>query len=97
MSVLFLVSLKIQKTPGVCGGRACVGNTRIPVWTLISFLQQGATDEDVIQAYPALTVDHLNLVREYYEAHRAEIDCDIREQGMQGLSEMRVKPTRREL
>ena len=82
MSVLSLISLKIQKTPGVCGGRACIGNTRIPVWTLISFLQQGATDEEMIQAYPALTVDHLNLVREYYEAHRIEIDRDIREQEM---------------
>ena len=81
MSALSLISLKIQKTSGVCGGRACVGNTRIPVWTLISFLQQGATDEDMIRAYPALSVDHLNLVREYYEAHRAEIDYDIREQG----------------
>ncbi len=78
--MLSLVSLKIQKTSGVCGGRVCVGDTRIPVWTLISFLQQGATDEEMIQAYPALTVDHLNLVREYYEAHRAEIDRDIQEQ-----------------
>ena len=85
MSMLSLTSLKIQKTLGVCGGRACVGNTRIPVWTLISFLQQGVTDEDMIRAYPALTVDHLNLVREYYEANRAEINRDIQEQGMQGL------------
>ena len=27
----------IQKTPGVCGGYACVRQTRIPVWTLVSF------------------------------------------------------------
>lgn len=80
MSALSFIELKIQKTPGVCGGRACVGNTRIPIWTLINFLQQGATDEDMIQAYPALTVDHLNLVQEYYKTHRAEIDLDIREQ-----------------
>ena len=30
MAALSLISLKIQKTSGVCGGRACVGNTRIP-------------------------------------------------------------------
>ena len=78
--MLFFIALKIQKTPGVCGGRACVGNTRIPVWTLISFFQQGATDEDMLQAYPVLTVDHLNLVREYYETNCAEINRDIREQ-----------------
>ena len=82
MFAISLISLKIQKTPGVCGGRACVGNTRIPVWTLIGFLYQGATDDDMIRAYPALTVDHLNLVREYYKTHRAEIDRDIREQEM---------------
>ena len=82
MSAISLIALKIQKTPGVCGGRACVGDTRIPVWTLISFFQQGATDEDMIRAYPALTVDHLNLVREYYKVHRAKIDRDIREQEM---------------
>lgn len=81
MSAISLhIALKIQKTPSVCGGRACVGDTRIPVWTLISFFQQGATYEDTIRAYPALTVDHLNLVRDYYEANRAEIDRDIREQ-----------------
>ena len=31
-------SLGIKKTPGVCGGDACVGNTRIPVcrWSAIA-------------------------------------------------------------
>lgn len=29
-------SLGIKKTPGVCGGDACIGNTRIPVWSLVS-------------------------------------------------------------
>lgn len=82
MSALSLISLKIRKTPGVCGGRACVGNTRIPVWTLIGFLQKGATDEDMIRAYPVLTIDHLNLVQEYYEENRAEIERDIQEQEM---------------
>ncbi|MEM9266804.1 MAG: DUF433 domain-containing protein [Cyanobacteria bacterium P01_F01_bin.13] len=27
----------IQKRPGVCGGYARIRNTRIPVWTLVSF------------------------------------------------------------
>ncbi|MYB57713.1 MAG: DUF433 domain-containing protein [Gemmatimonadetes bacterium] len=80
------ISLKIQKTPSVCGGRACLGNTRIPIWTLISFLHQDATDEDMIRAYPTLTVDHLNLVREYYKTRRAEIDRDIREQDEDEIS-----------
>ncbi|NEP91259.1 MAG: DUF433 domain-containing protein [Okeania sp. SIO2C2] len=31
-----LASQGINKTPNVCGGDACVGNTRIPVWSLVS-------------------------------------------------------------
>jgi hypothetical protein len=27
----------VQKTPGVCGGRACIRNTRITVWGLVNF------------------------------------------------------------
>ncbi len=32
-----LKSRTIQKTMGVCGGQARIRNTRIPVWTVISF------------------------------------------------------------
>ena len=81
------VALEIQKTPGVCGGRACVGNTRIPVWTLIGFFRQGATDAEVMRAYPTLIADHLDLVRKYYETHRTEIDRDIREQDSPPLTD----------
>lgn len=36
----------IQVTPGVCGGQPCIRNTRIPVWTLVAFRQQGTDDEE---------------------------------------------------
>ena len=42
--------------------------------------RQGATNAEVMRAYPTLTADHLDLVRKYYETHRTEIDRDIREQ-----------------
>ena len=41
------------------------------------FLQQGATDADMIQAYPALTVDSESCAG-ILRTHRAEIDRDIR-------------------
>ncbi|MCU0542788.1 MAG: DUF433 domain-containing protein [Oscillatoriaceae cyanobacterium Prado104] len=36
--------LGIQKTPGVMGGEACIRQTRIPVWLLVSYRRQGASD-----------------------------------------------------
>jgi len=74
------VALEIRKTPGVCGGRACVGRTRIPVWLLIAFLKDGLSEESLLQSYPQLSPDHLRLVRDYYRQQRHEIDRDIQEE-----------------
>src|SRR3954470_3571292 len=46
----------IRKTPGVCGGRACVGRRRMPVWGLVEYRNLGATDEQLLAQYePPLT------------------------------------------
>jgi uncharacterized protein (DUF433 family) len=74
------VALEIRKTPGVCGGAACIGATRIPVWLIISFIKLGQTENGLLQSYPQLTREHLHLAREYYRNHPAEIDRNIREQ-----------------
>src|SRR5438477_1220123 len=46
----------IRKTPGVCGGRACVGNRRIAVWMLVEARDLGIRDEQFLTDYePPLT------------------------------------------
>jgi uncharacterized protein (DUF433 family) len=74
------VALEIRKTPGVCGGAACIGATRIPVWLIVSFIKQGETEKGLLQSYPQLTDEHLRLARDYYRHHKDEIDRNIREQ-----------------
>lgn len=74
------VALEIRQTPGVCGGRACIGSTRIPVWLLVALLRNGLTEEALLQSYPQLTANHLGLVRDYFDQHKVEIERDIREQ-----------------
>jgi uncharacterized protein (DUF433 family) len=64
----------IQKIPGVSGGHACIRNTRIPVWTLVSLRQQGATEQELLSNYPGLTLDDLTAVWGYYYNHQSEID-----------------------
>lgn len=72
-----LQAIIIQKTPGVCGGHACIRYTRIPVWTIISLQQQGADYQEIIQNFPGLTVMDLTAVQAYYETHKPEIDRAI--------------------
>ena len=69
----------IQKTEGVCGGHACVRNTRIPVWTLVSLRQQGATEQELLNNYPDLALEDLTAVWGYYYNYKSEIDLTIAE------------------
>ncbi|MBD2184042.1 DUF433 domain-containing protein [Planktothrix sp. FACHB-1355] len=64
----------IQKTAGVCGGHACIRQTRIPVWTVISLQQQGADYQEIIRNFPSLTIPDLSAVQAYYENNKVEID-----------------------
>jgi len=69
----------VQKTPGLCGGRACIRNTRITVWGLMNARRLGATDEQTLKNIVGLTPEDLQAAWEYYRAHPAEIDKDIRD------------------
>ncbi|WP_342054664.1 DUF433 domain-containing protein [Crocosphaera sp. Alani8] len=64
----------IKKTPHVCGGNARIRNTRIPVWSLVSFHQQGAPDEYLLINYPGLNQEDLEAAWSYYKEHPEEID-----------------------
>jgi len=67
----------IKKTDGMCGGHAHVRNTRIPVWTLVSLRQQGATEQELLHNYPEITLDDLTAAWGYYFNYKAEIDKTI--------------------
>lgn len=73
----FLWSSGVEKTPGVCGGAARIARTRIPVWTLVRFKQLGASDEDLLSFYPALTREKLARAWQYAGAHQDEIAAEI--------------------
>lgn len=64
----------IQKTSGVCGGNARIRDTRIPVWTLVSFRLQGASQEELLSNYPGLNQQDLEAAWLYYAQYPEEID-----------------------
>jgi uncharacterized protein (DUF433 family) len=72
-------SQPIKKTAGVCGGDACVGNTRIPVWSLVHDRQLGMSDAKILQAFPGLTAADLVNAWAYAEAYPQEIEIAIQE------------------
>lgn len=70
-------SARIQKTPGVCGGDARIGDTRIPVWLLVLARKQGASDAQLLDDYPSVSTADLDAAWAYYREHPVEIEQAI--------------------
>ena len=69
----------IKKTSGVCGGDACLGNTRIPIWSLVNNRCLGMSDSSILEAFPDLTAADLVNAWAYADAYPDEIATAIQE------------------
>lgn len=76
----------IEKTPSVCGGSACIANTRIPIWVLVDAHRLGITESQLLDDYPTLSAVDLVNAWNYAEAFPDEIEAAIRENN-EGLPE----------
>jgi uncharacterized protein (DUF433 family) len=69
----------IEKTTGVAGGSACIVRTRIPVLMLEGYRRLGWTEAKILASYPTLRAADLVHAWAYVDAHRPEIDEEIRQ------------------
>lgn len=69
----------ISKTSGVCGGDACIRETRIPVWLLVHFRRLGVSEGELLYNYPTLSATDLANAWTYAESNPEEIEIAIRE------------------
>jgi uncharacterized protein (DUF433 family) len=67
----------ITKTPGICGGAACITNTRMPVWGLVEARRLGHSEVDLLTSYPTLTATDLTQTWIYAETDREEIEATM--------------------
>lgn len=70
----------IQKTPGVCGGRACIADTRIRVLDIVGLERRGFDPEEMLRMYAVpLTLAQVHAALAYYYDHPEEIEASILE------------------
>lgn len=67
----------ITRTPGVCGGRACIAGTRVPVWCVWRASQW--TSELRTYFNRTLTAEQVAAAIAYATENKAEILNDIAE------------------
>ncbi len=56
---------RIVANPGILGGKPCIRGTRISVEFLLELVASGAARDDILHAYPHLTVEDLEEAFRY--------------------------------
>jgi len=56
---------RIAVDPNICHGKACIAGTRIPVSVILDNLSAGCTYDEIIDAYPSLTIDDIRAALKY--------------------------------
>jgi uncharacterized protein (DUF433 family) len=69
----------VTKTPGVCGGRACIAGHRIRVMDVVVWHElRGYSADEVVGMFPGITLADVYGALVYYFDNRAEIEADFR-------------------
>src|SRR5437763_7493115 len=83
--------VRIGSTPGTCGGRPRIDGHRITVEDVaIWHDRMGMSPDEIVSAYPSLSVSDVHAALAYYDEHREQIDAEIREGG-RFVAEMKAR------
>jgi uncharacterized protein (DUF433 family) len=74
-----IVSSDVEQTPGTCGGKPRIAGTRIKV-SLIAILSERnrLTPDEIVEAYPHLSLAQVHAALAYYWQHRDQIEEEVR-------------------
>ena len=71
-----VASAQITKDPRVCGGKACIDNTRIRVIDIVQLKSEGHAPEQMQDVFAVpLTLAQIHLALAYAAAHPEEIEA----------------------
>ena len=75
------IARHITKTPGICGGRACIAGHRIRVADIVNWhLKRGYCPDEVVDMFPGITLADVHAALAYYFDHREEIEAEFEEE-----------------
>ena len=69
----------ITKTPGVCGGRACIAGHSIRVMDVVVWHEmRGYCPDEIVDMFPGITLADVYAALAYYFDNREEIQDEFR-------------------
>jgi uncharacterized protein (DUF433 family) len=74
-----LMAKHIEKTQGVCGGRACIVGHRIRVQDIVVWHEKrGYSPEEIVEMFPGIGLADVYAALTYYFDNRQEIEDEFR-------------------
>lgn len=71
---------RIVRDPDIQGGEPTVRGTRVPVRAIVVAWRENFDVQDLLAAYPRLSVDDVREALDFYDEFRDEIDRRIKSQ-----------------
>lgn len=71
--------MHIEATAGTCGGMPRIAGTRIRVQDIVSLTEAGESPDEIVSAFPHITLADVHAALAFYYGHREEIDRQMRE------------------
>lgn len=69
----------IEKSPGVCGGRACIAGHRIRVQDIVAWHEKrGYSPDEIVDMFPGITLGDVYAALAYYFDNQQEIEDEIK-------------------
>lgn len=82
----------ITKTPGVCGGRACIAGHRIRVQDIATWHEKrGYCPDEIVGMFPGITLADVYAALTYYFDNREEIEEEFRKADELAESALRMR------
>src|SRR5215468_3726183 len=74
-----VVTEHITKTPGVCGGKACIAGHRVRVMDIVIWHEHlGMSADEIVSQIPTITLSDVYAALAYYFDHIEEIREEIK-------------------
>jgi uncharacterized protein (DUF433 family) len=74
-----VITPHITKTPGICGGRACIAGHRVRVLDVVVWHEKrGYSPDEIVDMFPGITLADVYAALCYYFDNRQEIDDEFK-------------------
>ncbi|NJM73863.1 MAG: DUF433 domain-containing protein [Scytonema sp. RU_4_4] len=77
MQTITDIGTLIVRTPGTCGGRPRIAETRITVQYIVNEIKAGVTPEEILEDKPHLTLAGIYSGLAYYYANKELLDTEF--------------------